>query len=96
MNYILSNQETVLAQITQLESAITQTEVINSVDRQMLRNIELTRATCLILVHKFMTILFNLSSYLAGSQPVFVQLFSYKTCSKVMTAPTLSQRLLLV
>ncbi|XP_075995781.1 tripartite motif-containing 46b isoform X3 [Genypterus blacodes] len=30
MNYILSNQETVLAQITQLESAITQTEV-NSV-----------------------------------------------------------------
>lgn len=29
MNYILSNQDTVLAQITQLESAITQTEVIN-------------------------------------------------------------------
>ena len=27
MNYILSNQETVLTQITQLESAITQTEV---------------------------------------------------------------------
>ncbi|XP_065326122.1 tripartite motif-containing protein 46-like [Pelmatolapia mariae] len=30
MNYILSNQDTVLAQITQLESSITQTEV-NSV-----------------------------------------------------------------
>lgn len=29
MNYILSNQDTVLAQITQLESGITQTEVIN-------------------------------------------------------------------
>lgn len=27
MNYILSNQDTVLAQITQLESSITQTEV---------------------------------------------------------------------
>lgn len=30
MNYILSNQDTVLAQITQLESAITQTEVITT------------------------------------------------------------------
>uniref|UniRef100_A0A3B4FXK9 Tripartite motif-containing protein 46-like n=1 Tax=Pundamilia nyererei TaxID=303518 RepID=A0A3B4FXK9_9CICH len=30
MNYILSNQDTVLAQITQLESSITQTEVINT------------------------------------------------------------------
>lgn len=30
MNYILSNQDTVLAQITQLESGITQTEVINT------------------------------------------------------------------
>lgn len=29
MSYILSNQDTVLAQITQLESSITQTEVIN-------------------------------------------------------------------
>lgn len=28
MNYILSNQDTVLDQITQLESSITQTEVI--------------------------------------------------------------------
>lgn len=27
MNYVLSNQDTVLAQITQLESSITQTEV---------------------------------------------------------------------
>lgn len=27
MNYILSNQDTVLSQITQLESSITQTEV---------------------------------------------------------------------
>uniref|UniRef100_A0A667ZMF7 Tripartite motif containing 46b n=1 Tax=Myripristis murdjan TaxID=586833 RepID=A0A667ZMF7_9TELE len=34
MNYILSNQETVLAQITQLESAITQTEVNNTAHRQ--------------------------------------------------------------
>lgn len=34
MNYILSNQDTVLAQITQLESSITQTEVINTLDRQ--------------------------------------------------------------
>lgn len=30
MNYILSNQDTVLSQITQLESAITQTEVSNA------------------------------------------------------------------
>lgn len=30
MNYILSNQDTVLSQITQLESSITQTEVINT------------------------------------------------------------------
>lgn len=30
MNYILSNQDTVLGQITQLESSITQTEVIHS------------------------------------------------------------------
>lgn len=29
MNYILANQDTVLSQITQLESSITQTEVIN-------------------------------------------------------------------
>lgn len=34
MNYILSNQDTVLAQITQLESSITQTEVIHSLGRQ--------------------------------------------------------------
>lgn len=32
MNYILSNQDTVLAQITQLESGITQTEVISTFD----------------------------------------------------------------
>lgn len=30
MNYILSNQDTVLSQITQLESSITQTEVCGS------------------------------------------------------------------
>ncbi len=30
MNYILSNQDTVLGQITQLESSITQTEVTNT------------------------------------------------------------------
>ena len=30
MNYILANQDTVLTQITQLESAITQTEVSNT------------------------------------------------------------------
>lgn len=29
MTYVLSNQDTVLAQITQLESSITQTEVNN-------------------------------------------------------------------
>lgn len=34
MNYILSNQDTVLVQITQLESSITQTEVINTFARQ--------------------------------------------------------------
>lgn len=32
MNYILSNQDTVLGQITQLESGITQTEVIRTLD----------------------------------------------------------------
>ncbi|XP_056153997.1 tripartite motif-containing 46b [Lampris incognitus] len=36
MNYILSNQETVLAQITQLESAITQTEVNSVAAREQL------------------------------------------------------------
>lgn len=36
MNYILSNQDTVLAQITQLESSITQTEVINTFSPQNL------------------------------------------------------------
>lgn len=35
MNYILSNQDTVLAQITQLESSITQTEVIKTYAQQM-------------------------------------------------------------
>lgn len=36
MNYILSSQDTVLAQITQLESSITQTEVIKTYAQQML------------------------------------------------------------
>lgn len=34
MNYILSNQDTVLSQITQLESSITQTEVISTLTLQ--------------------------------------------------------------
>lgn len=39
MNYILSNQDTVLDQITQLESSITQTEVINTLYDKMLPDI---------------------------------------------------------
>lgn len=46
MNHILSNQDTVLGQITQLESSITQTEVINTatlgLTDKMLLNMELT------------------------------------------------------
>lgn len=43
MNYILSNQDTVLAQITQLESSITQTEVINRLWMiNILLNVEFT------------------------------------------------------
>uniref|UniRef100_A0A3Q3KDC6 Tripartite motif containing 46b n=1 Tax=Monopterus albus TaxID=43700 RepID=A0A3Q3KDC6_MONAL len=39
MNYILSSQDTVLAQITTLESAITQTEVINKQLAQRIRDL---------------------------------------------------------
>jgi len=36
MNYILTNQDTVLAQITQLEGSITQTEVIHTLNIELL------------------------------------------------------------